>query len=277
MDIPFTKPSHYRWWFLWTTLALLWIVVVGVECRRRRIRQKDHATIPRTIVMTIRDKSVIPPHIHEQYRKYAPEYTVRILDDDECRAFLRAHFAPNVLASFDRQTLGAYKADLFRYAYLYVHGGVYMDVKTVLTCPLRSVFDHTRNRCYLVKSFNRTIYNGIIATPPRNPYMLTLMNRMIQRTSRVNRDYLTNVKDAFRVLIDRVLPPGTSVDRLGTYPTRSNASFPAEVELFEERNAPVRSVCRGKKDRYGFCVAVFDRDGRLVFRTRDATYGKTWT
>lgn len=48
-------------------------------------------------------------------------------DDGSARQFIGGHFDNHVLSAFDQCAIPAMRADLFRYCYLYVNGGVYVD------------------------------------------------------------------------------------------------------------------------------------------------------
>ena len=85
----------------------------------------------------------VPPKVKENIAKYAPQYTRRFYRDVDCIAFLNQHL-PKYTATFLLLEEGAHKADLFRYAVLYVEGGVYLDIKTHLLMPLEEVVDHTQ-------------------------------------------------------------------------------------------------------------------------------------
>lgn len=225
--------------------------------------------IPQTIMITTPDKDTVPKYIWDQYDKYAIEYKLNVYDDDECRHFLLQHYGPAFVKKFNELKMGAHKADLFRYAYLYVHGGVYLDVKTKLNRPLKTIFRHDINRCYLVKSINNsTIYNGIIATPAKNPYMRQLLYKMMERSDFT--DYIINTKDAYSVLKEQLVD--TDTIRTGLNKTSIN-EMPI-FEVFQEINN--KNLCEGKFDRYNFCVAIFDNKDNLLFYTRDHNYRKTW-
>ncbi|CAE7363760.1 unnamed protein product, partial [Symbiodinium pilosum] len=66
------------------------------------------------------------PEPSQMCRKYMPEMTRTFCDDEDLY---------NVLQS------PAHRADLFRYVYLYEHGGLYLDIK----CSLRMQFDELRS------------------------------------------------------------------------------------------------------------------------------------
>ena len=108
------------------------------------------------------------------FAKFAPDYKRHVLGDDDCIAFLTNHFNPEVVSTFNALR-GAHKADLFRYAILYINGGVYLDIKTELIMPLDQLIDHnnTRRTTYTVIDHqNIWIYQGVLASPKGNPLFL---------------------------------------------------------------------------------------------------------
>tara|TARA_Y100000389_G_C17403612_1_gene486788 strand:- start:278 stop:1048 length:771 start_codon:yes stop_codon:yes gene_type:complete len=224
--------------------------------------------IPHKIIITTPNKDTVPQYIWDQYDKYASEYKLSIYNDDDCRQFLLQHYDSSFEKKFNELKKGAHKADLFRYAYLYIHGGVYLDVKTKLNRPLRTIFRHDVNKCYLVKSVvKNTIYNGIIATPPKNPYMRQLLYQMLKRKD--FEDYLINTKDAYTLLKNQLV----SKDEIQSGLNRSSINEISVFEVFEEKT---NSSCGGILDRYNLCVAIYDNKDNILFFTRDPNYNKTW-
>jgi mannosyltransferase OCH1-like enzyme len=61
-----------------------------------------------------------------------PEYEYVFFDDNDSRNFISKHFSKYVIQAYDIVNAGAFKADLFRYCYLYIHGGCYFDCKYIL-------------------------------------------------------------------------------------------------------------------------------------------------
>ena len=95
--------------------------------------------IPRVIYQTISDKHMIPDKVAKNFQRYAMGFKRYIFDDKECVSFLRDHFHANVVNSFYLLS-GAHRADLVRYGILYIHGGIYLDIKTELVTPLENIF-----------------------------------------------------------------------------------------------------------------------------------------
>ena len=92
------------------------------------------SSIPKLLWPTTHiDVAKVPTHA--LLGEHAAGYKHTVADDDACEAFIASQF-PHALHAF-RRLKNAHKADLWRYRVLYVHGGVYLDIKTVLHQPLR--------------------------------------------------------------------------------------------------------------------------------------------
>ena len=61
-----------------------------------------------------------------------PDWEYHFFDNKACRDFIKEHFPKKVLDAYDTLIPGAYKADLWRYCVLYIHGGLYVDNKMEL-------------------------------------------------------------------------------------------------------------------------------------------------
>lgn len=95
--------------------------------------------IPKQIFQTFKnDKLPWLTRFHiKRMLKKNPEYEYHFYDDDKIQNFLKEEFPPEYLKSYNRLTIGAAKADFFRYAILYKKGGVYLDIDSGLNKPLR--------------------------------------------------------------------------------------------------------------------------------------------
>ena len=95
--------------------------------------------IPRRIIQTHRS-----PDIHadwrQTWRNFHPDYEYCFFEDAECRALI-ARYLPAMLTTYDRLPLAVQKADVFRYAALFVLGGTYADVDTLCCSALHDYID----------------------------------------------------------------------------------------------------------------------------------------
>jgi len=71
-----------------------------------------------------------------RFRKKNPEYEYEFYDDKRIEEFLSSEFNAEVLMLYKRISIGAAKADFFRYAVLYKKGGVYIDIDSSINGKL---------------------------------------------------------------------------------------------------------------------------------------------
>lgn len=236
----------------------------------------DRAGAHNRIVMTYKNLDNIPPHVYAALDRYAPHHIVALYDDDRCLQFLREYYPPAVAQRFTTFRIGAHKADLFRYCYLRVHGGIYMDIKTVLTRPVQEMFPDKNAATTAVTLDNMKggppteVYQGVIATPPGNAFFDDLVQHAVETPNWViDVQYRTLIRKFGERLATRcnvtALKPGDGyTDRVNQIPW----------VLWGEQEAP-EHVCGGT-DRYGYCLVLVNRRGDTMARVRDISFAKTW-
>jgi len=90
-----------------------------------------HVTIPKIIHQTWATNA-LPPCLQDtvnSLKSANPDWEHRLYDNAASRAFIAENFPADVLWAFDTLVPGTFKADLFRYCVMYIHGGVYLDIK----------------------------------------------------------------------------------------------------------------------------------------------------
>lgn len=211
--------------------------------------------IPFLLHQTYFDKTKIPQKVFDNIQEFAPNYTHAIFDDEDCIRFLTKYFDSIVVKTF-KLLKGAHRADLFRYCILYVYGGVYLDIKTQLTRPLSEVFvkssDPTKPLVYTVMAYTMDfIYNGIIATPPKNKLFLRLIHNIVQVGPPVL--YHEFLATFFReIAADTNTKPGA-----GYLAGREN-----NYQLFQEICTRDPADCCDGLDRYKLCCHVYSKDSQ---------------
>jgi mannosyltransferase OCH1-like enzyme len=68
-------------------------------------------------------------HCVNELKATNPEFEYNLFDDDDCLKFIEDNFNRDVVDAYNILIPGAYKADLWRYCVLYIHGGIYLDIK----------------------------------------------------------------------------------------------------------------------------------------------------
>jgi mannosyltransferase OCH1-like enzyme len=91
-------------------------------------------------------------------------------DSDEAIHFLRENYIEefkDIVEKFNSIPKGAHKADLFRYYYLYLNGGVYMDFDAMIEMDIEDIL---KDYSFVsVTSYHENaIFNGFIASTPKN-------------------------------------------------------------------------------------------------------------
>ena len=112
-----------------------------------------------------------------------PEFKHYLYDDKMCAEFIKNNFHDDVYKAFNKLKPGAYKADLWRYCVLYIHGGVYMDIKfqTVEGFKLISIIEKEHFVKDLKESGNG-IYNAFMISYPKNPTLLEAIGNIVINT-----------------------------------------------------------------------------------------------
>jgi mannosyltransferase OCH1-like enzyme len=129
--------------------------------------------IPKILIQTSYEP--IEPYVTEKLKKYiSDDWTYLYFNDVDIKDFFRENplyefpEIEKVFDSFTRQ----HKADLFRYYFLYIKGGVFIDSDAMLRCSLDEVVNDCDLFCVvsLVDSENKPtrIYNGFIGTTPKH-------------------------------------------------------------------------------------------------------------
>ena len=225
--------------------------------------------IPKKIYMTYKSKSKIPQKVFDNLEKYAKNIPYEIFDDNDIEKFLQKYYNDNIINKFHKLK-GPHKADLFRYCLLYIHGGIYLDVKTELIKNVEDIIDFNKKGIFytvLGYDFNKNIkqiYQGIILTPPRNKIILHLIYDIVDTPEFFpNLNYLIFCKQFYKILKNysenKQLKPGLN---------EINNNY--DCYLFKE---VLGKVAKDDKDRYGFNSKIYDTmKDEFIIKTRFNDY-----
>mmetsp|Transcript_11803 Transcript_11803/g.25740 ORF Transcript_11803/g.25740 Transcript_11803/m.25740 type:complete len:359 (-) Transcript_11803:219-1295(-) len=224
-------------------------------------------TIPKILVQSYTDVAMVPPKVYENVRTYAPGWDHLIFDDGNATAFLDKHFDSGVAARFRNLTEGAHKADLFRYAFLYVHGGVWLDMDVELRAPLKDALER-ENTIYTAKSgvFD-DIFQAVLAVPPKVPFMKRLVEEIVE--SDLNGRGLP-----FTVWFKKALLRSTGQARLQVGKVMESKKSDERVTdfyLFRETCSRSTTAKCPVLDKYGLCCWVMD-GSKVIFKARYHDY-----
>lgn len=130
----------------------------------------QRSNITKIVIQTSREK---PNEIilNNFKQVLSPGWQYKHFNDDEIIEFFKNNYLeefPDVIAKFYSMPSGAHKADLFRYYYIYIHGGVFVDSDGVLET-------NTDNLVKDVDFFSvhslvnaKSVFQGLIGAVPKN-------------------------------------------------------------------------------------------------------------
>jgi mannosyltransferase OCH1-like enzyme len=145
------------------------------------LKYNYNSIIPLKIFQTWYTKD-LPPAMKErvEYLKEShPKFEHFLFDDNECRKFIQDNFNSDVLNAYDSLIPGAYKADLWRYCVLYIHGGIYMDIKLRCINGFKLIELTEANHYVKDRLPPLSIYNALIASQPGNPLLWKAICRIV--------------------------------------------------------------------------------------------------
>jgi len=229
----------------------------------------EETFIPKIIMQTYYDFNLVPVKVATQFEEMAQGFKRVLYDDAAAGAFIRRHFSEDLARVFEGFSKGAFKADLFRYCYLYVEGGIYIDIKTELVAPVQRIYDSLRNNmtsmatCLTGQTLLAPhtwvwpcVYQGVIFARPKHPIFLECIAYMSSYKWRGSIDYLTYCRNFTRRLHER------GVAFPGVYPREG-------WTLWCEKVTVSTKSCKGERSRLGVCSVICDADtGETLFITR---------
>lgn len=134
--------------------------------------------IPKIIFQTTFSKNIDSIYHYNSILTYIelnPEYEYRLFDDKDCREFIKKNYDDNTLQCYDLLIPGAFRADFFRYCFLYINGGCYFDCKSILRKPLRQ-FINSNDTLLLCKDIGPGYYNAMMMSEKKNENLLNVIN-----------------------------------------------------------------------------------------------------
>ena len=159
--------------------------------------------IPKQIIQTsFSDEIKNIFHLNSIYtfQELNPEYKYIFFDDKKCREFIKKKYNESILKYYDILIPGAFKADFFRYCYLYKNGGCYFDCKSVLKVKLRDIIKSDDELLLCQDNHKTGIYNAVIMTSKNNELFMNCIKRIMYKIKNFNNIYDIKNKIEFNKL-----------------------------------------------------------------------------
>jgi len=137
-----------------------------------------------------------PTYLIEKHMKLNPDWKYEHFDDQELFTFISSNPIKEFPKSLEiaNNLQGPQRTDFFRYYYIYLNGGVYLDYDAVLNKPLDEIVKDYN--LFTVKSIlnNDSIFNGFIGAEPKNTIIYQALKAMYQSNldDCKNKDYFYN-------------------------------------------------------------------------------------
>jgi len=149
--------------------------------------------IPNSIVQT----SVYKPYTEYTHHMQDKCKIYRHFVDHEILEFMQQNpidECPNAIQTFNGLQYPQHKADYFRYYFLYIYGGFFIDSDALLEVPIETillnedVFDKT---FFVVKAIDHRIgsFNGFIGCIPKHPILLSCLHYIQSNVNDLTQNY----------------------------------------------------------------------------------------
>lgn len=135
---------------------------------------KDYKQKIPKIIMQTNERSEVPINMAAAIKTVLDdnsEYEYRYFDNKASRKYLKKEFGSRYLNAYDDLIPGAYKADFFRYCFLYRTGGVYLDTGMVSNKSLRNVIRPEDEFISPEDNGCGGIYNAFMCAVPNHPIL----------------------------------------------------------------------------------------------------------
>lgn len=164
--------------------------------------------IPKILLQTGKQKN--HPQINELFKYFFKDYKhdfyVINNESDDCILYFKNNKLEgfeNIIDKFNSFTNGAHKSDLFRYYYLYLNGGVYIDTDFMIEKKIEDIIKDYE--CVFVNSniTKKSMLNAFIAVSPKNEIIYNALINVYNTNNEIlQNDYLYICKDLYNIIFN---------------------------------------------------------------------------
>ncbi|PVZ70242.1 WcbI family polysaccharide biosynthesis putative acetyltransferase [Pelagibaculum spongiae] len=150
-----------------------------------QVKKQTSFFIPKTIVQYW-NSDTVPTEISElmgTWKDLNPDFNYCLYTRSDAIVFMMDNFGKDLAAVFESIKIPAMQSDVFRVAYTYLNGGVYVDAATRCILPLKELLSDKYN-LILMKKWHGAIWNGFIATPSKNEDIYKVFLMILENVSK---------------------------------------------------------------------------------------------
>ena len=118
-------------------------------------------------------------YVTEQLKQYLDGWEYIFFSDEDIMKFFDKHphkDYPNIKDKFNSFTHGEHKADLFRYYYIFIKGGVFIDSDLMIYENLDTILGDKMFVSVRALEPVGSVFNGFLAATPEHPILLDALN-----------------------------------------------------------------------------------------------------
>ena len=136
--------------------------------------------IPKIIWQTYKTKSLPRNSIEcvKTWQDKNPGFSYNYYDDEMCESFISENFSQEFVNMYKSLPYGVMKADAWRIAVIYIHGGIYADLDTICIIPAEEWLKDY-DLVAAVETPNGTIGNFTFAATPKHPALLCCIEELL--------------------------------------------------------------------------------------------------
>lgn len=195
----------------------------------------------------------------QSIRDMNPEYEYRYFDDNQAREYLQNNYGERYVNAYDDLIPGAYKADFFRYAFLYRTGGVYIDTGMVAMCPLRKLI-HCEDEFIAPEDDDQNgIYNAFICCVPNHPIIIKTLEQCLKNIE--NRFFGT---DTLQITGPDLM--ASAFETIMQQPVKSNCDYGSGIRLIYHKGPGYRRYLPNNN------TGMIYAKNRLIMHTKYSGY-----
>ena len=156
-------------------------------------KQGGGGNIPKFVVQTA--KEPIPPYVKKQLEQYIKGWDYQFFLDADILKFFDANphpDYPNLKDKFNSMAFGEHKADFFRYYFLFIKGGVYLDHDLMLYDSLDRIVGDKEFVSVSSPNHGGSVFNGFIACTAKHPILKDAVDHIYK--TNIGNDYAAIIK-----------------------------------------------------------------------------------
>lgn len=143
--------------------------------------------IPKNIILTWKDSN-LPKYIIKKWKDLNPNFNIKFFNDNKIIEFLTQEYDITYVDFFKNIKFGCFKADFFRYCYLYKYGGYYFDIDIEPILPIKEIIDYKVNYVTILSKFDGHIFQAVLVVNKNNPIIKMCIDDMLYYGSNIGID-----------------------------------------------------------------------------------------